>query len=414
MAIFLKIFWEGIIQAVQQLITNRLRTFLSLLGITIGILCVISVLSAVSSLEHNIRGSFEQLGDDVIYVNRFNWGQNPHENWFKIMRRPEPSYDDYEAIIRNVRSYEKVAYSSFMGAKSMEYRSDNVSNVFTIGITYDYEEIFKLTFDKGRYFSQNEYHGGSNVIVLGYEVAKGLFGEDGNAVGKRVKIFGRKMLVIGVLEKEGQDLINPVNFDNVAFMPYYTARTIMDLSEEGDIMVKAADNISTAQLKDELTSTIRNERRLKPIEDDNFALNELSVLSGFFDAFFGTLNIAGWIIGGFSLIVGGFSVANIMFVSVRERTNLIGIKKALGAKNHFILLEFLVESIILCILGGLIGLGLVYLLAKAATAATEFEFFLSQSSMIIGVSVSIIIGIIAGLIPAVQAARMDPVEAMRQ
>ena len=414
MAIFFKIFWEGIIQAVQQLVTNRLRTFLSLLGITIGILCVISVLSAVSSLEHNIRGSFEQLGDDVIYVNRFNWGENPRENWFKIMRRPEPSYDDYEAIVRNVRSYDKVAYSSFMGAKSMEYRSDNVSNVFVIGITYDYEEIFKLTFEKGRYFSQNEYYGGSNTIVLGYEVAKGIFGEDGNAIGKRVKVFGRKMIVIGVLEKEGQDLINPVNFDNVAFMPFYTARTIMDLSEEGDIMVKAADNISTAQLKDELTSTIRNERRLKPREEDNFALNELSVLSGFFDTFFGTLNIAGWIIGGFSLIVGGFSVANIMFVSVRERTNLIGIKKALGAKNHFILLEFLVESIILCVLGGFIGLGLVYLLAKAATAATDFEFFLSQGSMIIGVSVSIAIGIIAGLIPAVQAARMDPVEAMRQ
>lgn len=414
MAIFFKIFWEGIIQAVQQLVTNRLRTFLSLLGITIGILCVISVLSAVSSLEYNIRGSFEQLGDDVVYVNRFNWGENPRENWFKIMRRPEPSYDDYEAIVRNVRSYDKVAYSSFMGAKSMEYRSDNVSNVFVIGITYDYEEIFKLTFDKGRYFSQNEYYGGSNTIVLGYEVAKGIFGENGNPIGKRVKVLGRKMIVIGVLEKEGQDLINPVNFDNVAFMPFYTARTIMDLSEEGDIMVKAADNVSTAQLKDELTATIRNERRLKPKEEDNFALNELSVLSGFFDTFFGTLNIAGWIIGGFSLIVGGFSVANIMFVSVRERTSLIGIKKALGAKNHFILLEFLVESIILCVLGGFIGLGLVYLLAKAATAATDFEFFLSQGSMIIGVSVSVIIGIIAGLIPAIQAAKMDPVEAMRQ
>lgn len=414
MAIFFKIFWEGIIQAVQQLITNRLRTFLSLLGITIGILCVISVLSAVSSLEYNIRGSFEELGDDVVYVNRFNWGENPRENWFKIMRRPEPSYDDYEAIIRNVSSYDKVAYSSFMGRKSIEYRSDNVTNVIVTGITYDYEEIFKLTFEKGRYFSQNEYYGGSNVIVLGYEVAKGIFGENGNAIGKRVKVFGRKMVVIGVLEKEGQDLINPVNFDNIAFMPFYTARTIMDLSEEGDIMVKADKNVSTTQLKDQLTSTLRNERRLKPREEDNFALNELSVLSGFFDTFFGTLNIAGWIIGGFSLIVGGFSVANIMFVSVRERTNLIGIKKALGAKNHFILLEFLVESMILCVLGGFIGLGLVYLLTKAATAATDFEFFLSQSSMIIGISVSIFIGIVAGLIPAIQAAKMDPVEAMRK
>lgn len=413
MRIFFKIFGEGIRQAIHQLISNKLRTFLSLLGITIGILCVISVLSAVSSLEYNIRSSFEQLGDDVVYVNRFNWGENPQDNWFKIMRRPEPDFDDYEAIVRNVRSYDKVAFSSFIGAKSMEYKSDNISNVFLLGVTYDYESIFQLTFDQGRYFSLSEYNNGSNIIVLGYEVAAGIFGEDGDAIGKKVKIAGRKMLVVGVLEKEGQDLINPVNFDQVAFIPYYTARSMMAL-EEGDIQVKAAAGVSTDQLKDELTAILRNERQLKPKEEDNFALNELSILSGFFDTFFGTLNIAGWIIGGFSLIVGGFSVANIMFVSVRERTGMIGIKKALGAKNYFILLEFLVESIILCILGGIVGLGLVYLLAKAATTLTGFEFFLSQSSIIIGVSVSIIIGIISGLIPAVQASNLDPVEAMRR
>lgn len=413
MRIFFKIFGEGIIQAIQQLIGNKLRTFLSLLGITIGILCVISVLSAVSSLEYNIRSSFEQLGEDVIYVNRFNWGENPRDNWFKIMRRPEPDFDDYEAIVRNVRSYEKVAFSSFIGAKSMEYKSDNVSNVFLIGVTYDYQDIFQITFDKGRYFSLSEYNNGTNTIVLGYEVAAGLFGESSSAIGKKVKIAGRKMTVIGVLEKEGTDLINPINFDQVAFIPYYTARNLKTL-DEGDIQVKAAEGVTNEQLKDELTATLRNERRLKPKEENNFALNELSVLSGFFDAFFGTLNIAGWIIGGFSLIVGGFSVANIMFVSVRERTGLIGIKKALGAKNYFILLEFLVESVILCILGGIVGLLLVFALAKVATGVSGFEFFLSQSSIIIGVSVSIIIGIISGLIPALQASRMDPVEAMRK
>ncbi len=413
MRVFFKIFGEGILQAIHQLFSNRLRTFLSLLGISIGILCVISVLSAVSSLEFNIRSSFEQLGENVIYVNRFNWGENPQENWFKIMRRPEPDYADYEAIVRNVRSYEKVAFSSFMGAKSMESGSDNISNVFLIGITYDYEDIHQLTFDEGRYFSLSEYNNGSNVIVLGYEVANSIFGKNGNAIGKKVKIFGRKMIVVGVLEKEGKDLINPVNFDQVAFMPYFTARTIMDLSEEGDIMVKSKEGTSNEQLCDELTATLRNERRLKPTEEDNFALNELSILSNFFDAFFGTLNIAGWIIGGFSLIVGGFSVANIMFVSVRERTGIIGIKKALGAKNYFILLEFLIESIILCIIGGVVGLILVFLLAKIATAVSGFNFFLSQSSIIIGISVSVFIGIVSGLIPAIQASRMDPIEAMR-
>jgi putative ABC transport system permease protein len=414
MQVFLKILWEGIVQAVQQLVSHKLRTTLSLLGITIGILCVISVLSAVSSLEFNIRSSFEQLGDDVVYVNRFNWGENPAENWFKIMRRPEPNYEDYEAIVRNVRSYQNVAYSSFMGSKSIEYLSSNASNVFLIGITYDYAEVFKLKFGEGRYFSLTEYNNGTNTIVLGAEVAKGVFGENVNPIGKKVKIFGRKMVVIGVLEKTGKSLVNPLDFDKVAFIPFYTAKRIMDLSKEGDVMVKAAEGATLEQLKDELTSVIRRERRLKPAEENNFALNELSILSTFFDAFFGTLNIAGWIIGGFSLIVGGFSVANIMFVSVRERTNIIGVKKALGAKNYFILLEFLVESIILCILGGILGLGLVYGLAELATAVSDFEFFLSRTSIILGIIVSVVIGVIAGLIPALQAAKMDPVEAMRQ
>jgi putative ABC transport system permease protein len=414
MKIFLKIFWEGIVQAVQQLVSNRLRTVLSLLGVSIGILCVISVLSAVNSLEFSIRKSFEQLGDNVIYVNRFNWGENPNDNWFKILRRPEPDYDDYEAIVRNVRSYDKVAYSSFMGLKPVEYRASNVSNVVMLGITYDYQEIFKFEMGQGRYFSQNEYHNGTNTIILGYNVATGIFGEGAEAVGKKVKVLGRKMTVIGVLEKEGKDLINPVNFDDVAFIPYFTARTIMDVSENGDIMVKAAEGISIERLKDELTATIRNVRRINPKEEDNFALNELSLLSVFFDSFFGTLNIAGWIIGGFSLLVGGFSVANIMFVSVRERTNIIGIKKALGAKNYFILLEFLVEAVILCVLGGVIGLITVFALTKAATALTGFEFFLSQTGMFLGVLVSVIIGLISGLIPALQASRMDPVEAMRK
>lgn len=414
MGVLFKILYESVNQAWGQLAGNKLRTFLSLLGITIGIWCIIAIFSAVSSLEYNIRSSFDELGDDVIYVNKFEWGQNPKDNWFKIMRRPEPDFDDFKAIAENVRVYDNAAYSTVIGVKPVEYRSNNVEGAAIMGVTYDYDKIFEIEFEKGRYFSPSEHHYGANVAVLGHQVAETLFGDNIDPIGKRVKVMGRKYQVIGVMKKEGQDLINPTNFDEVVILSYNSAKYLANVKRRGSIMVRAAENISTEQLKDEVTIAIRRERLLKPKEEDNFALNQISILTNFFDVVFGSLKGAALFIGGFSLIVGVFSVANIMFVSVKERTNLIGIKKALGAKQYMILLEFIIESIILCALGGLIGLALVYLCAWGATAALDFEIFLSADNAIFGTSISVICGILAGFIPALQASWMDPVEAMRK
>ena len=417
--VFFRVFYESFILAFQQLLANKLRTFLSLLGIVIGIWCVIMVLSAVNSLEYSIRSSFKKLGDNVIYVSTMPWGEDPRENFWKYMRRPEASYLDFLSIKKNCKSAEITSFNVFIGNAATESTTGNASGVFYIGVTEDYKEMFGLNFQFGRYFSDNEFYHGTNEAVIGYEVYKALFKEGEDPSGKKIKAKGQKLTVIGVLKKEGKDLINPINFDNVVIIPYNAARKYVNLSNSEfnrgrtSISVKAKPDVSVKQLEDELTGVLRSSRKLKPKEESNFALNTLSIISNLLGSVFGVINIAGLFIGGFAIFVGMFSVANIMFVSVKERTNIIGIKKALGAKKYVILIEFLVESVVLCLIGGIIGIILVYLTSLAASAIFEFKIFLSARNFSLGIGLALISGIFAGIIPALSAARMEPVEAMR-
>ena len=364
-------------------------------------------------MEANIRGSFEKLGSDVVYVQKFPWGGHNEVDWEKILRRPDPDFKDFEAIKARVKVADKVAYSAFVGQVSVQYRSSSYDGCYVIGISYEYGDIFNVEFEEGRYFSPTEHFYGGPQAVIGNEVARGVFGENINPIGKYVKIKGRKYQVIGVIQKEGNDLVNPIDFDDAVLLSINNTRNFASVDFGAMIVAKASENISINQLEDELTSVLRSNRRLKPQQEDNFSLNQLSIISNVFDSIFGVMNISGFIIGGFSMLIGMFSVANIMFVSVKERTRLIGIKKAIGAKSYMILLEFLVEAIILCVIGGAIGLGLVLLTVIGATNAVDFEFFLSSQNIIIGTIVSVATGIIAGIIPAIQAARMVPVEAIR-
>ena len=418
MITLLKVFSESIAQALQQLRGNKLRSFLSLLGITIGIFCIIGVQSAVDSLESNIRGSFEKLGNDVVYVSKFSWMEDPGQNYWKFMKNPDPDYQDYKRINQKVRSAGMTAFHVFIGMKTAKYLSNSADQIATVAITYDYVDMFSLKFEKGRYFSPNEYHYGANQCVIGSKVAEELFGPI-EPVGKKLKLMGRNLEVIGVLEKNGEDLVSIMNFDEALLISYELGKKMANLKRtqrfgNSVLSVKAAEGVSMDELKDELTGVLRANRRLKPKEKDNFAINELSLLSNVLDAFFGVLNSLGWIIGIFAIFIGVFSVANIMFVSVKERTGIIGIKKALGAKRYIILMEFLIESIILCVIGGIFGLLLVYGLAAGLTTALDFEIFLSTGNITTGILLSFIIGVISGLIPAFQAASMDPVVAMRK
>ncbi|MFT5647085.1 MAG: putative ABC transport system permease protein [Aureispira sp.] len=415
-----RIFFESIRQAFQQLAGNQLRTLLSLSGITIGIFCVIMVLSAVDSLESNIQDSFKQLGDDVVYISKMPWGEPPQEgNFWKYQRRPETDYRDYEVIQEQAQTADITTFTVFIGNGAAESKTSNASNVFFIGVTDHYKDMFGLKFSKGRYFTPSEFYKGTNHIIIGYDVAETLFRPSEDPIGKYIKVKGQRLQVIGVLKKEGKDLINPLDFDGAGLIPYNTTRKYINLKKAGfnrgrtSISVKAKKGVRLETLQAELTGVLRAKRLLKPVEEDNFALNTLSIVSQIFENVFGSIRIAGYIIGLFAIIVGGFSVANIMFVSVTERTRLIGIKKALGAKNYVILMEFLVESIILCLIGGVIGLIFVILGAQAATSIAEYEIFLSPGNAMRGLFIASASGVVAGIIPAYRASQMVPVDAIR-
>lgn len=416
MLIYIKIFRESLIQALQQLRANKLRSFLSLLGITIGIFCIIAVMSAVDSLEDNIRGSFEKLGNDVIYVDKMPWNEPPHENYWKYAARPSPDFRDLQVIQTRSELMDVASLSVFMPGRVVKYGSSNVRGAYVAGITYDYNRIVQMDIVEGRYFTQFEYNKGLNRAVIGAVVANELFGAK-DPIGKVITVWGQKFTVIGVLKEEGESLVKVVPFDQAIFISFNAAKKLINVKSGASwgtmIAVKAKKEALVEDLLDELTGILRAHRRIRPSETNNFALNELGLVSSLLDSFFGVVNMAGFAIGIFAIFVGIFSVANIMFVSVKERTNIIGVKKALGAKRSFILLEFLNEAVVLCLIGGGLGLLLVFVTVKMLTAAIDFNIFLSAGNIVFGVSLSVIIGVLAGVIPALRAASLDPVEAIR-
>lgn len=412
----LKIVYEAIRQAFDSMIGNKLRTFLSLLGVTIGIFCIIAVKSAVDSLQDSIVSGFNELGSDVLYIDKMPWGEDPGENYWKYARRPDPSYKDYEVISSKSDKITDAAFTVFTGGKTIKYKSSFVNNAFIMGSTFEYNRIQNLNIIKGRYFTPQEYRSGSNKLILGAKVAESLFGII-EPVGQKVKLFGQEYLVIGSLEPEGENMFNFLNFDDVIWVSFNNIKKFVNTNENSNIgrmlNVKIADGEDIKIVKGELTGILRANRKLAPREDNDFSINELSMLSAVLDQVFGVINIAGFLIGFFALVIGMFSVANIMFVSVKERTSLIGIKKAIGANANMIMLEFLIEAVILCVLGGLIGIGLVYVILKIIAQFIPFNMGLSMSNVVIGVAASVIVGIIAGIIPANKAAHLDPVEAIR-
>jgi len=415
--ILVKVLWESIRQAFGSLWSNKLRSFLSLVGITIGIFCIISVKSAVDSLQQNVMEGLSELGSETVYVEKFPWNEDWEENYHKYIKRPEPDLDDYEVIKKKSKMAEHVAYSVFQGGKTIKYKSNSLSNAFIKGSSYEFQAIQKLDIVKGRHFTQSEYNSGANKVILGAVAAQGLFGQL-DPIGKQIKLAGQTYSVIGTLESEGENEFNFMDFDDVIWITLTNARRFMNIKDGRGVgeslVVKGRQDVASEDLKAELTGILRAHRGLRPKDKDNFSLMEMSSLNAMLDGVFGTLNIAGIFIGGFALIVGMFSVANIMLVSVKERTNIIGIKKALGAQRAIILLEFLIEAVVLCLIGGLIGLMVSYGLITLISVAIEFKMVMTLSNAITGVVISIFVGLLSGIIPAYLAARLDPVVAIRQ
>lgn len=414
MHLFLRLITESILFAWHSLLANKLRTFLSLLGITIGIFAIITVFTVVDSLEKNIRGSIESLGNNVVIVEKWPWDFGPNYPWWKYMLRPNAQMSDLEAILKHAKTVEAATFKVDV-RKTVQRYSSSVQNAHICGVTGGYDNVSKFEIANGRFFSQIESDNGKNVAVIGNTIANALFTPGENPVGQEIKIFGRKFLVIGVVKKEGESLLGDSKDDQV-MIPANFIRNIIDIRLEQNqprLAIKAKNGISNLQMKDELTGILRAERRLPPDAEDNFALNEASVLSKGFDGLFDVIGTVGWIIGGFSILVGGFGIANIMFVSVKERTNLIGIQKSLGAKNYFVLLQFLCEAIFLSLTGGAIGLLIIWAITLFAGDAFGMEIVLTLSNVVLGLTISILIGIISGFVPAYGASQLDPVEAIR-
>ena len=410
--IYLKLLKESLLFAINALVVNKLRTFLSLLGITIGIFAIISVFTVIDSMEKKIRNSIESLGDNVVYVQKWPWEFGDEYPWWKYMNRPLPNIKELEEI--NKRS-EKAAASAFMisTSQTVQYKKYFAENVGIIAVSHDYDKVRSFELEKGRYFSFFESKSGRALAIIGSNIASTLFGGI-NPIDKEIKVAGYKLKVIGVFKKEGEDIFNN-SADNIVLAPINYVRKIVDIRNENMnpfIMIKAKEGIHNEELLEELQGIMRAIRRIKPIADDDFALNQTSMLTKGFNQLFKIVDIAGLIIGGFSILVGGFGIANIMFVSVKERTHIIGIQKSLGAKNFFILLQFLYESVILCLIGGAIGLFLIYIGTLIVTYALDFNLGLSIWNIISGLMISALIGLISGIAPALSAAKLNPVEAI--
>lgn len=410
----LRLLREGVIFAFLALWANKLRTFLSLLGITIGIFAVISVFAFVDSWEAQIKNSLANLGNKVIYIEKFPWTFGSDYPWWKYVIRPVPTYKEYEQLQQRSETAAAVTIMTTFNGKLAKYEKNSLTNPNVMAVSHDYDQVRDFEIDQGRYFSPAESHLGARVIIIGKTIADELFlGLD--PVGREMIVFDQKVKVLGTFKAEGNNSIN-TSLDDALMVPINLVRKTRgaDFSNMYPlILVKGKEGIAVTELKDDIRGTLRAIRKLKPAQEENFALNQISLLANQLSALFGVIGVIGWIIGGFSILVGGFGIANIMFVSVYERTSQIGIQKALGAKNYFILFQFLIESVVLSLLGGLLGLLLVYVMTVVAAKVLDFPVFLSAANFWLGIFVSASIGVLAGILPAIRASRMNPVDAIR-
>ncbi|BDB54533.1 ABC transporter permease [Flavobacterium ammoniigenes] len=413
MLVYLRLLKESFGFALNALRNNKLRTLLSLLGVTIGIFSIIAVLAAVDSLDRKIKKDLSSLDKNTIYLMRFSFGPSEIPQW-KREQFPNVKYDEYEYLKGSMNDVNQMAFQFFVNRESVKYQSATVSDINVVPVSHEFIEIEGLEFDEGRFYNESESNSGSAVIVLGNEIASGLF-EGANPIGKNIRLYGQRFTVIGVLKKQGAGIFGDSN-DTSVFIPVNFLRRMYGDNNDAltpVILVKPEKGVDMDAFKAELTQKLRNFRGMKTDEIDNFFINVLSGFTDLIDGIVGQMNVVGWIISGFSLLVGGFGIANIMFVSVKERTNLIGIQKSLGAKNRFILFQFLFEAVILSVIGGAVGLFLVWIISIVLTKAMDFEFVLSMGNVFLGTGLAAMIGLISGILPAITASKLDPVEAIR-
>jgi putative ABC transport system permease protein len=410
---FIRQTYESLLFAFQALRSNLLRTTLSLLGVTVGIFAIIGVFTIVDSLERNIKQSLSEIGDRVVYVQKWPWIFGGEFQWWKYFQWPETNYNDYKYLADRLEGAEAVVAMDFRGGQTVKNGSNSMDALIQ-GITYDYNIVSEVTIERGRYFMPQEIDKGRNVAIIGADIAETLFPNNPDPIGKIFKVSGLRYTVLAVQKKKGKGLFDIAgNPDTKVIIPYLAfAQTFQSSDPSVDIVAKGSpEDVGLVELEAEITGLLRTKRGIKPSKPSNFSINRPEAATKAVSGLFGVITLAGWVIGSFSILVGGFGIANIMFVSVKERTNLIGIQKALGAKNYFILFQFLFEAVFLSLIGGLVGILLVYLLSFVQLGS--LDIVLSSKNVTLGLGVASFIGVISGIVPAYNASRMDPVEAIR-
>lgn len=399
----------------QEFKSHKVRTLLSLSGVAFGIFCIISVLATVNSLEVAVQKDIKALGSNTVYIDKWEYADGGNDYpWWKYVKRPSPKYEEMQLLKERVSAASNVAFNINLQG-SLEYDENIVSNVNYYGITDQFVNIQPVDIQAGRYLQQTDYDHAANVIVIGHIVAENLFETPEQAVGATVKMKdGKRATIVGLIKKQGKSIVGGWEYDNSILMPLgFMKQMIREENGNPIIMVQGKETVPMEQLKDELAGAMRSIRKLRPTQENNFSLNDIDAFSNFAAGIFSGINKGGWAIAALSLVVGMFGVANIMFVTVRERTSQIGLKKAIGARRITILTEFLLESAFLCIMGGLLGLLVVFLLTLASGAIFGFAITIAPNILILAISICIIVGVLAGIIPASIAARLDPVVAIR-
>jgi putative ABC transport system permease protein len=400
--------------ALNSLRANKLRTFLSLLGMVIGIFLIIFIGSAVDALKRNINNSIARLGDEVIFVHKWPWEGGFNYPFWKYMMRPQPNQREAVLLQERMNSLATVSFQAQSNAAARN-ASFSMESAPIYGLAEGMNHVISLDIEMGRYFTEMEVLTGRDVCIIGSEVAQNLF-PGLQPIGQTLRVGGRKYAVIGVTVAQGESLID-IGEDQRIYVPFKSFKALFGVSGGGihrEIVVKPLPGVPRGRVKNELLGAMRGIRKIQPLEDEDFTLNEASMIARETAGITNVLNMVALLIGGMAILVGGFGVANILFVSVKERIPVIGLQKALGAKRSFILWQFLFEAIALSLLGGLLGLFLVYLAALGVRSFSDFEMMLSFDNVIRGLWVSSLVGLIAGIAPAWSASKLLPVEAIRQ
>jgi len=396
----------------QELRVNKLRTALSLFGVAFGIVCIIGVLALVNSLETNIQNEVKSLGSNTIYIDKWEYSGGPDRPYWKYRARPLMKYEEAAMIKQRSDLLDDISFLLRTGG-AISYKDDVIQNSSVYGITEAQMTVQPFNFETGRFFSNSEFTAGSNVCVIGYANAESLFGAAERALGKQIDVRGRKTNIIGVIKKEGKNFIG-WDYDNCIMLPYkYCIQIFPEENSNPVLIAKGKEGITPTQLSTELKGIMRQLRRLSPTQEDNFSLNSVEAFSKAISDSFVTIDFIGAFIGLICLIIGLFGIANIMFVTVKERTPVIGLKKAIGAKRSSILFEFLMEAVLLCMIGGAMGLVIVFITLTIFSKIANFPLFISMPLLIASIIICVVVGILAGIIPARRAAKMDPVVAIR-